>query len=358
MKIQPAVDRPVLGVIFVALLFAGCGEKQAAQGGASGAGAPSALAAIVLSPSVSASAGSTVPGNVLAEQQIDVQAEIAGKVAHIGFREGESVSAGQLLLRLDDAELKARFEQAEASRMLARTREQRVLRDFKAHAVSRAERDQAVAEAANARAAAALAKAQWEKTRIRAPFAGMIGLREVELGSVVQPGTRLATLQNLGSLRVEFSVPERNAAAMRPGLSVRFTTASSPDTFTAAVYAVEPRIDTDTRQLRVRARTKQGGVLPGAFARVELPVRTTPALWLPTLAVVQSAEGAQVWVVREGRAQLTPFTPGERGSRTVEALEGLSAGDTVLVSGLMQLRVGVPVRPEVAADASLPAPAP
>ncbi len=351
----------LLSLAFVSTTFwIGCSDKQAASEGGSGGSQPARLTAIVLAPSAPASAGSTVPGNVLAEQQVEVQAEISGKVVQIGFREGEPVKAGQLLVRLDDAELKARADQASARLLLARTREKRLKQDFKAQAVSRGEYDQVHAEWKSAEAEAALAKAQWEKTHVRAPFDGVVGLREIELGSVVQPGTRLTTLQNLASLRVEFSVAERLAGLVRPGLKVRFTASGTPDTLEATVYAVESRVDADTRLLRVRARTagaargasgQSGRVLPGSFARVELPLGQSEALRVPTQAVVQSAQGAQVWRVRGGVAELVTFEPGVREARMVEALSGLSRGDTILVSGLLQLRPGTPVAPQVAAPA-------
>lgn len=351
----------LLSFAFVSTTFmTACGDKQPATSGGAGGGAqPARLAAIILTPSATASAGWTIPGNVLAEQQVDVQAEIAGKVTRIGFREGEPVKEGQLLVRLDDAELKARADQASARLLLARTREKRMKQDYDARAVSRSEYDQVHAEWKSAEAEAALAKAQWEKTHVRAPFDGVVGLREVELGSVVQPGTRLTTLQNLASLRVEFSVAERLAGLVRPGLKVRFTTTGTTDTLEAVVYAVESRVDADTRLLRVRARTQgaQTRVLPGSFARVELPLGRTQALRVPTQAVVQSAQGAQVWRVRGGVAELVTFEPGMREARMVEAVSGLSEGDTVLVSGLLQLRPGTPVAPQIADEAESAEPA-
>jgi membrane fusion protein (multidrug efflux system) len=345
-----------LATIASSLLLAACGEKQAAPGGAPGApgaGAPPAarLPAIVLSPSSVEGGGSSVPGNVLAEQQIDVQSELSGKVAFIGFREGQPVKAGQLLLRLDDAELKARADQAGARLLLARTREQRLKQDLKAQAVSQGEYDQVFAEWKSAEAEAALTKAQWEKTHVRAAFGGVVGLREVELGSVVQPGTRLTTLQNLSSLRIEFSVPEKLAASVKPGFKVRFTTTGSTDTSVAVVYAVESRVDAETRLLRVRARRETSGkastILPGSFARVELPTGQNDVMRLPTQAVVQSARGAQVWRVRSGIAELAVFQPGARDANMVEVVSGLNEGDTILVSGLLQLRPGTAVIPVV-----------
>ena len=237
--------------------------------------------------------------------------------------------------------------------MLARTREERARQDFKAQAVSQGEFDQFSAELKSARAEAALARAQWDKTFLRAPFAGSAGLREVDLGSVVQPGTRLTTVQNLNSLRVDFSVPEGQARLIRSGMKVRFTAAGTTDTLDAAVYALESRIDPDTRLLRVRARSENaaGRVLPGSFARVELPQNHDSSLWIPTQAVVQSARGSQVWTVKGGVAMLKVFMPGTRDAQSVEALSGLDVGDTVLVSGLMQLRPATPVIPVVSAAA-------
>lgn len=355
---RPAILRSSvpLAALLLAAFVAGCNEKAAPAAGSAGApggaGAPPAarLAAIVLAPA-SASGSVSTTGTVLAEQEVELRAEITGRVTSIGFREGEPVAAGQILLELEGAELKAQADRAEANLDLARTRVERMRRDFKAQAVSRNELDQSEAAFKVAKAEAALTRAQWEKTRIRAPFAGKAGLREVELGSVVQPGTRLTTLQNVSSLRVEFSVPERLASTIRTGYKVRFTAAGTPDTLDAVVYAVESRLDPETRLLRVRARTSgaaaAGKVLPGSFARVELPSGGDKSLRVPTQAVVQSARGAQVWRVKDGKAELVLFTPGIRDASTVEVASGLSRGDTILVAGLLQLRPGTPVVPQL-----------
>jgi membrane fusion protein (multidrug efflux system) len=355
MTTPSAFFRLFAGSALLSLGLSACGgdESGKPQGaGPAGAPPPARLAAIVLAPSASQGSGVSAPGTVLAEQQVDIKAEIAGRITLIGFREGHPVRAGQILIRLEDAELKARSQQAEARLLLARTSEERARQDFKAQAVSQGEYDRVSAELKSARAEAALARAQWEKTFLRAPFAGSAGLREVDLGAFVQPGVRLTTVQNLKSLRVDFSVPEGLARAIRPGMTVRFTAASAPDTLSATVYAVESRIDPDTRLLRVRARceNQDARVLPGSFARVELPARADSSLWIPTQAVVQSARGSQVWTVQGGQAVLKVFRPGTRDAQSVEAVSGLSPGDTVLTSGLLQLRPGAPVIPVVAAS--------
>ena len=330
-------------------------DKGAAPGGAAAKGGPGAmgpakLPAVVLASS-SASPTISVPGSVMAEQEVEIRAEIAGKVTQIGFREGEPVKQGQILVRLDEAELKAQWEGADAALLLAKSRDRRAQEDFKAQAISRNDYDEAQAQLKTAAAAAALAKARLDKCRITAPFSGVAGLRGVDMGAMLQAGASVTTVQDLRSFRVEFSVPENQAAFVTQGLKVRFTISGRPDTLSAAVFAIDPGVDPGTRLLRVRARTappsaKQGGTLrPGAYARVELPLKENNALWVPAQAVVGSARGAQVWRIRGGLAELAVFQAGTRTPEAVEAVQGLSSGDTILISGLMQVKPGMPVIP-------------
>ena len=363
---------PALGRLFpyvltaalaaTALVVVGCNEKTPGPGGspgasgapgAHGAGAPAArLPAIVLA-AATARPVVQVPGTVLAEQEVEVRAEIAGKVTRIGFHEGEPVKAGQLLVGLDEGELKAQWEGAEASMLLARSRASRAREDFKAQAVSRNDLDEAEAQLKTAAAAAALAKARLEKCRITAPFAGVAGLRGVDLGAMLQPGAAVTTVQDLRSFRVEFAVSEAQAGFVRNGLAIRFTVSGREDTLSASVFAVDPAVDAGTRLLRARARLappargSEGALRPGAYARVILPLRESAALWVPAQAVVGGARGAQVWRVRGGKAELAVFKAGTRTPEAVEAVQGLSAGDTVLIAGLMQVKPGAPVQPSL-----------
>jgi membrane fusion protein (multidrug efflux system) len=337
-------------LVFSTALVACNGADKAAAGKPGGPGGaamgPAKLPAIVLGAS-SAQASIAVPGTVLAEQEVQIQAEIAGKVTEIGFREGEPVRAGQILVRLDESELKAQWQGAEAALLLAKSRNRSVQEDYKSQAVSRNEFDAAEAELKTAAAAAALAKARLDKSRIMAPFAGVAGLRGVDMGTMLHAGTPVTTVQDLRSFRVEFSVPENQAAFVKQGLKVRFTVAGREDTLTAAVFAVDPGVDPGTRLLRARARLvpPPGGLRPGAYARVELPLRESNALWVPAQSVVGSARGAEVWRIRGGVAELAVFQAGTRTPESVEAVQGLSAGDTILISGLMQVKPGIPVQP-------------
>ena len=332
-----------------------CGKKEAANGAPGGAGPvppPAKLAAVVLNVSA-ASSGIATTGTVLAEQQVEVQTEIAGRVTRIGFPEGGHVSAGQVLVKLDDSGLRAQFRKASAQLHLAEAQEKRMKEQTDAGAVSAQEYDQVRAQLESAKGDADLLKAQLDKCEIKAPFGGEAGLRKVELGAVLQPGTRITTLQDLRSYRVEFSIPENQAAGVDTGMPVTFTVAGREDTLSAVIFAIEPGVDPDTRLLKMRARydsPKDGksGLHPGAFASVVLPLREHSALWIPAQAIVESARGTQVWRVHEGKAELHVFQPGTRTPEAVEVRQGLSAGDTVLISGLMQLKPGAAVNPILA----------
>jgi membrane fusion protein (multidrug efflux system) len=318
------------------------GGASAAQGGAK-------ISAIVLNPS-SVSTGLITSGTVLAEQQVAVQSQIMAQVTEIGFPEGGRVCQGQVLVKLDDSELKAQLEKASAALDLARAQEKRFSAQADAGAVSQQDYDSAKAQLESAQADVDLLKAQLVKCEIRAPFSGEVGLRQIELGMMLQPGSMVTTLQNLRSLRLEFSLPESQISGVRVGLPVRFTVSGRSDTLSAAIYAVEPGLDTLTGLLKVRARfapPEKGSLRVGAFATVILPYEENSALWVPAQAVVESAQGSQVWLVQGGKAVLKVFTPGTRTAEAVEATQGLAAGDTVLLSGQMQLHPGTPVTPSV-----------
>jgi membrane fusion protein (multidrug efflux system) len=339
----------LLAALFLLAGLIACGKREAAAGNSGAAAAPPVKLSAVVLNAAAVSSGITTTGTVMAERGVELKTEISGRVIRIGFNEGGSVSTGQILIKLDDAELRAQLEKARAHVLLAQTQEKRLKEQVDAQAVSQRDYDAARADLQTAQAEADLAKAQLDKTEVRAPFGGSAGLRQVDLGAVLQPGTVVTMLQDLHSFRIEFSIPEDQASGVHAGMPVRFTVAGREDTLSASVFAVEPGVNPETRLLKMRARcaSPKGGLRPGAFARVELPLHENSALWVPAQAVVEGARGTQVWRVREGRAGLTVFQPGTRTPEAVEAKQGLSAGDTILISGLMQLKPGASVNPSV-----------
>ena len=197
-------------------------------------------------------------------------------------------------------------------------------------------------------AEAALINARLEKTRVRAPFDGRVGLRHISAGTYLTPGARVATLQNLSTLKIEFTVAERHMDRLRTGAAIEVRIAGAADPITASVYAIEPRIDEVTRTIRLRARAANpdGRILPGAFATVRLPLRTIPdAILIPAAAVIPGLNQQTVYVIEDGKAAPRVVQTGIRLDREIQITSGLKAGDVVITSGQLQIRPGAPVRP-------------
>ncbi len=293
----------------------------------------------------------TASGSLRAEESVELQAEIGGKVIAINFTEGMPVKAGAVLVKIDDASLQASLRRALARRDLALLREQRVGRLVGEGGVSKQDFDEAKSGLAVQDAEVDLIRAEIAKTEIRAPFNGIAGLRFISLGAYVSPATRIATLQSVDELKIDFSVPERYATSVKPGARMSFTVAGSDKKHEGEVYAVEPRVDVSTRTVLLRARSHNSdySLLPGVFARIEFTVsKRDDALLVPTHALLSGLEERFVFVERGGKAERVLVRTGTRTDTHIQIVEGLSPGDIVLTSGVQQLRAGLPVSVELA----------
>jgi len=291
-------------------------------------------------------------GTVRANESVDLVSEVAGVVMAIHFDEGASVERGELLVKIDDRELQAQRDRVRHRLRLAEIREERQ-RDLRTQGVvSEQEYDLVDSELNVLRAELRLVEATLAKTEIRAPFAGVVGLRYVSEGAVLSPQTRIATLRDIDPVKVDFTLPERYAGRVGPGTMVEFRVKGSERAFAAEVYVVEPRISRETRSMIIRARTPNPDreLVPGAFADVTIAVNEVPdALVVPSLAVVPELGGKKVFVVEDGAAQPRPVQTGIRTETEVEITGGLVEGDRVIVSAIQRLRAGLPVDPVPAA---------
>jgi membrane fusion protein, multidrug efflux system len=270
---------------------------------------------------------------------------MAGRVEHITFAEGKPVKMGQVLVQIDNAELRANLQKSQARLKLAASQEVRVKQQLDAGAASTKEYEQVSAERSQAEADVALLKAQLAKTQIIAPFSGVAGLLPIYPGTFVQPGTRVTTLQDLSRIKLEFSVPEQEAWRIHQGIKVQFLATGRTDSMEADIYAVEPRLDATTRSLTVRAYAKSShDLIPGGFAEVILTGGgVDSALVVPPAAITMAGAGALVFVVQQGKAMPHPVRLGGRTPDAVQILSGAKLGDTVITSGFMALKPGSPV---------------
>lgn len=285
-------------------------------------------------------------GSLLADEGVELQAEITGKIAAIRFREGSKVSRGELLVKLNDSDLRAQRELAKHNLELAQLREQRVGQLVKEGIVTASDYDTAKYEVSARIDQISIIDAQIEKTEVRAPFDGVVGLRYVSEGSYVSATTRVATLQQIDRLKVNFSVPEKYAGRVKVGSAISFAIVGSDRRFKGSIYAFDPRIDAGTRTVVIRAVCENpGGVLlPGAFANVELELaKLDDAILVPAEAVIPGVSEKNVFVLVDGKATRRPVEIGTRTTNQVQILSGLAAGDRLIVSGLQQMREGLSV---------------
>lgn len=289
----------------------------------------------------------TATGTLLANEEVVITAEIAGKVTQISFHDGQKVVAGQILLRLDPSVLSAERDRARASSKLSEANIRRAELLLKEQAISERERDEAHAQWQFNDASLRLSEAQLEKTVIRAPFSGLLGLRQISLGEYLQPGKAIVTLDDIDPIKVDFRVPEVFATQLKSGQKIRLNVDAVPGkSFAGEVYAIDPQIDVNGRSVRLRAKVVQqdGPLRPGMFARVTLILDQRPdALLIPEEALIPRGNQQTVYKVVEGKVVAAVVTTGQRTRGQVEILQGLSVGETVITAGQLKVRPGMPV---------------
>jgi membrane fusion protein (multidrug efflux system) len=285
-------------------------------------------------------------GTIMANEQVELKSEASGRIEKLNIKEGTPVKKGQLLVKINDSDLQAQLFKAKAAYNLAKDQENRQKRLLEREVISTEDYQTSLKELESGGADIELINAQIRKTEIRAPFDGIIGLRYVSEGAYVTSGTQIADLISLSPLKIEFSVPERYFGNVKPGTKLTFTIQASQKSYSAHVYAVEPKIDESTRTVLVRGfcENPDGNVAPGAFAKVELVLSTNNnAVVVPSEALVPDMVGQKVFRVSGGKALSSTVRTGIRTESMVEITQGLSAGDTIVTAGVLMLRPNMPV---------------
>lgn len=289
----------------------------------------------------------TASGSLLPNEEVELHPEVAGRITTINFREGARVRKGQLLIQLYDADVRAQIQKLQAQKSLQQATARRQAELLKIGGIARQDYDVTVTSIASTNADIAAAQANLSRMRILAPFDATIGLRNVSLGAVVSPTTVVATLQQLHPLKMDFSVPDQYRDALRIGQEVRFLVNGRIDTLLGHINAIDPGADVGTRTIRVRATVPNanGDLTPGSFAHVVVPLATNPsAILIPSQAIIPTTRDKDVALVRNGKAQIIPVRTGLRTSDRIEITSGLKQGDTILTTGLMQVKPGMDVK--------------
>ncbi len=292
----------------------------------------------------------SLSGSIEANEQVEIRSEVSGIVEGIYFKEGSNVAKGQLLFKVNDIELRAQLKQAKTKQGLASENERRAKLLLAKEAISQEEYDVARADFKLAEAQVQLIQAQIAKTAVKAPFSGKIGLRNISPGTYITPSLLVAKLVNIGQLKITFSVPEKYANQIKVNSNLSFSVVGSTEKHFATVYAIEPEIEIATRTLQIRAlaENKEGKLLPGTFANVELPLDIIKdAVVIPTEAIVPVQNGKKVFVSNNGKAKEVMVETTTRADASVLVLSGLKVGDTLITSGVMSLKEEAPVKVKV-----------
>ncbi|MGF1585426.1 MAG: efflux RND transporter periplasmic adaptor subunit [Bacteroidales bacterium] len=327
-------------------LFAGTGNSQGGMNPAQARG-PQALRVqgMVISPrQLNEFLKST--GTLMSDEETDLAFETSGRITAIHFDEGTHVRKGQLLAKINDRHLQAQLQRLMAQKNLAQDKEFRQRSLLERDAISKESYEQIVTEIEVLEADISLVEARIAETELRAPFDGVIGLRNLSEGSYVNPNTHIARLVKNKPLKIEFSVPEKYSGEIKSGFPVRFVVDGISESFDASVYAIDPKIDLNTKTIIVRALYPNTNeeLKPGGYANITLQILDmNDAVAIPTEAIIPEMAGEKVFVYKSGRAQAQYVTIGHRNESHIQILNGLEFGDTLLTSGVLQLRPDMPV---------------
>jgi len=282
-----------------------------------------------------------IPGSLVSNEATEIHPEVAGRITGIYFKEGAFVNKGALLVKLNDADLQAQKRKLMVQLQVARQNEERSEQLLKIQGISRQDYEAVSLQVSNVNADLAVIQTQIEKTNIRVPFSGKLGLRMVSVGAYISPTSIISTISQPNQLKLDFTVPERNISQADLGKVVNFKIDGSDRTYAARVIATESNITQDTRTLQVRAAV-QGtttGLVPGNFAKVTLNFEPDPtAIVIPSQAIIPQARGKKVYLYNNGKAKFVDVITGIRDSANVQITSGLKAGDTVLITGLLALK--------------------
>lgn len=287
-----------------------------------------------------------ITGSILADESVILNSEVAGKVENIHFQEGQKVRKGDLLIQLNDEEVLAEIEKLQYTRKLNEDNEFRQKQLLEKEAISREEYETSLTTLNTTIAEIKVMQARLAKHRIKAPFSGVIGLRDISEGSYLNPGDRIAELYKIDPVKLEFAIPSKYISLVNEGDSLTFTVDAYPEEFAGTIYAIEPQIDPQTRSLKVRAKAdnKDGKLFPGQFTRINLILETIPnAIMVPTVAIIPELNGKKLYLYKNGIVNSQAVETGIRTEEQLQVTAGIVPGDTVITSGILQINQGTSV---------------
>ena len=282
-----------------------------------------------------------VNGSVVASEFVDIRPESNGRIVFLQIPEGKMVTAGTVLAKLNDADLQAQMQKIKVQLALAIINEQRNYKLLEAKGINQSDYDISLQQVNSLKADIAYTQSLIDKTVIKAPFTGQMGLKQVSLGAYISTATTIVSLQKVDQLKVDFTLPEIYQNYIKVGKKVTVESIANPGVkMNATIAAIEPQIIATSRNIKVRANL-QGKLLPGAYTKVFLGEnQQKPSILVPSNIIIPDSKVKQLVVVREGKAKFISVETGYRTASAVEITAGVKLGDSLVVAGMLFVRDG------------------
>ena len=332
------------GVLFFIFFALSCKSKK--QNTKKNQAAPPPTVDVIIASSRTIPNTLEANGTVVAGEFVEVRPEISGRITYLNVAEGSPIARGSIIAKINDADLRAQLNKVKVQLELADITVSRYKKLLDIQGINRADYDVALNQVNSLKADIGIIQANIAKTIVRAPFSGVVGLRQISTGAIVSPTTVLATLQKMGQTRIDFTLPENYANLLKRGNTVVVETDANGGTKKrATIIAIEPQISTATRNVIIRARLQKGANMnPGSFVKVYVDAGEENGMMIPANAIIPDARAKQVVVVKGGKAKFVDIETGVRQVGAVQVTSGLKAGDSVVVSGVLFARPNAAVK--------------
>ena len=336
----------VLTTTLMAILFISCGSKTEKIDGTKPKGqsqnAPIKAEGFIVTPTL-LNASVLIAGTLLPFEETEIHPEVAGKVTQLSVKEGAFVRRGTLLVKMFDGDLRAQLNKLNVQLKIAEKTRDRQNELLKIGGISQQDFDLTFLNVSTIRADMEILRAAINKTIIRAPFDGKLGFKNISMGAYITPQSVITTISQVGKLKLQFSVPEKYTNKVKLGSSISFSTATSDKRYSARIIATEPGITMENRSLKILAVVEKidQDITPGGFANIDFNIGDNAnAIMIPTQAIIPKARDKEIIIYKNGSAKFSTVVTGIRDSSKVEILSGVSAGDTVITTGLLSIKPG------------------
>lgn len=335
---------PFYCIVFTVLFLVACKGKSAP---AKPKESPAPVVDVIIAGPQDISNTVEASGTVIANEFVELRPEVSGRLTYLNVPEGKYVTEGTVLARINSADLAAQLQKSKVQLDLAEKTETRLNTLLQANGINQSDYDAAVNQVNGLRADIAYTQTLIDKTIIRAPFSGTVGLRQVSPGAYVSPSSVLATIQQLGKAKIDFTIPEQYSNLINVGSKVEIEIDAAADTRRkATIIATEPQANLQTRNIKVRALLDAGISNPGAFVKVFVGSTGAgkKAIMVPTNSIIPDDKNSSVVLVKNGKASFVNVQTGVRSANNVEIVKGVTAGDSIIVTGVLFARPNLAVK--------------